>query len=923
MWSADGFSSFYEGLHGHACFPWQRRLAARVLAEGRWPELLSLPTGTGKTSCVEIALYTLAADPGRQPRRVVFVVDRRVVVDQAAEHSRRVVDRLGQARGGPVAEVAARLRGLWGGDAEAPPAAVTVLRGGMPRDEGWARRPDRPTVVLSTVDQVGSRLLFRGYGLSDRMLPIHAGLLGNDCLFLLDEVHLSNPFAETLRAVRERWRRLPAELPDRWGVVEMSATPRAGTAPFTLDAEDEANPVLRRRLGASKPARLVEVKLGGGDKAEAWAKRLADEAWTLREAGVVAVVVNRVDTARRVYESLSTRGEAVLLTGRMRPLDRDELLAEWLPRVRAGREREAGPPRFVVATQCIEAGADLDFDAMVTEVASLDALRQRFGRVDRRGERGRAEVVILASSEALKGEDPVYGDALAATWAWLLERREGLDVGVAAMPEAGEEAARLRAPATHAPVLLPAHLELWAQTSPRPWPDPVVAHWLHGPDRAEPEVRVVWRADLDPAALEGDAAPQAVLDALEVAPPSTLEALSVPISAARRWLRGEAAEALADVPQRDPEPTRRGRDLPQGRRALRFTGEGVEVVEASGLRPEDTLVVPCAYGGLRAGSWDPSAIEPVRDRGDEAQRLARGRLVLRLDPAVCAGSVGAPPPQPGEDEEPIPALLTWLGELPTRPAWLGSELRPRGWRLVRDDAGRMMALVGPRLRGVEVEGTTEGEDGSFTGREITLGRHAEDVRRWARAFAERLGLPDPLASDLALAAFQHDLGMADPRFQRWLAGGSEVRRALRDEPLAKSAAPREDAAARRRAQERAGYPQGYRHEVLSVAMVQAAGCPGAADRELVLHLVGSHHGWCRPFAPAVTDVGSVDVAVQLGGERYAANTDTRLAEVGSGVAERYHALNERYGWWGLAWLEALLRLADHRASADEEGSWTS
>jgi CRISPR-associated endonuclease/helicase Cas3 len=107
---------------------------------------------------------------------------------------------------------------------------------------------------------------------------------------------------------------------------------------------------------------------------------------------------------------------------------------------------------------------------------------------------------------------------------------------------------------------------------------------------------------------------------------------------------------------------------------------------------------------------------------------------------------------------------------------------------------------------------------------------------------------------------------------------------------------------------------------MSVALMQdsRALMERARDWELVLHLVGSHHGHCRPFAPVVLDREPLMVEAEHEGVRLAAPSSHGLERLDSGIAERFWRLVRRYGWWGLAWLESLVRLGDHRRSEWEQ-----
>lgn len=965
--TVDDFRAFHAAVHGadstgqpRVPFDWQMRLLGQIIADGRWPRVLDLPTGAGKTTCIDIAVFALALDAERPPelrwcpRRTAMVVDRRVVVDQVAERGRKLLSRLLDPAGNAVVEeVGRRLRSLSRDATE--PLAVFTLRGGMPKDDGWARTPDQPLILASTVDQIGSRLLVQGYGVSRGMKPVHAGLCGNDLLLLLDEVHLSQPFADTLQAIerlRPRQERGQVPLPRRFQHVMLSATPgESSHAPFRLlESEKRSDSALGPRLHASKPARVVEV----ADRT-ALEKRCVDDAVELtRRHDVVAVVVNRLASASNIAAQLrETLGEScdvAVLTGRMRPLDRDDALRRLRPRILTGRDRAVVERKLiVVGTQCIEAGADFDFDAIVTEAASLDALRQRFGRVDRLGTYGKAEGVVVADKS--QKDDPIYGDALAATIRWLREKlgkkTKTVDFGVLAFPPPpSEEMAGLLAPKPGAPVLLPAYMDLWMQSAPAPSVVPDVTLWLHGPTAGPADVQVIWRADLTEDDLQRESnegrAPRlaAVVGALR---PSSLEALSLPFVAAKRWMAGERVGDIADVEGRGADDD----DATGGKKALRWQGDESEVVSAAELRPGDTIIVPSSRGGIVDGCFDAAAprargeLPWVVDRAEEASFFSRGRTSLRVHEAVLRGLGVARAAQEIADD---PSVL--LEDAEGRDDWLAALLRAvarrrrtitvpgdPGWVVLegrRATLADLRALRGETAEAVErgADLTTDDEDSYRAGVAVTLSRHSGDVERFAAEYARTLGLPDALSSDLALAGWLHDIGKADPRFQLMLRGGSEIDLFKSPALLAKSGMAAAASAAHQLAQQRSRYPRGARHEVQSVAMIEAhldAVRSRASDLDLVLHLVASHHGHCRPFAPVVVDDDpvNVDLAGHTSSEFGTIDfgpTSSRhgLHRLDSPLADRFWRLVERYGWLELCWLESILRLADHRASEAEQ-----
>jgi CRISPR-associated endonuclease/helicase Cas3 len=150
----------------------------------------------------------------------------------------------------------------------------------------------------------------------------------------------------------------------------------------------------------------------------------------------------------------------------------------------------------------------------------------------------------------------------------------------------------------------------------------------------------------------------------------------------------------------------------------------------------------------------------------------------------------------------------------------------------------------------------------------------------------KLALREPEASAIVWAAKWHDLGKRRRIWQQSVGNFDETK------VLAKS----KGGGQRVRTD--------YRHELGS--LIDALQHPDFGNlapdvQDLLLHLIAAHHGRARPHFPPeeLFDPGS---------------TTERAVEVGSEAPRRFARLQRKYGRWGLAYLESLVRAADALAS---------
>lgn len=402
------FAEFFQLATGQPPFPYQQRLAEGAT----WPARIEIPTGLGKTLAVVVGWLWRRRHPtlrAQTPRRLVYCLPMRVLVEQSVNVISDVLRRVGEETRG------------------------AVLMGGVEDDSGWDTCPSEDIIIVGTQDMVLSRAMNRGYGMSRYRWPLHFGLLNNDCLWVIDEVQLMGAGVATTAQLQALRRKLGTALPTHtsW----MSATLEESwlrkvdvespdlTGHLALDESDRSNTVVAARIGARKTCAQASSAMGE-------AGPLAKEVVKAHRGGTrTLVILNTVDRAREVLAQLAKlkpKAELVLLHSRFRLKDRQTNLERAL--AVPGQEGT-----IVISTQVIEAGVDLSCATMFTELAPWASLVQRFGRCNRRGEIDDARIFWLGLPKARGKLDLPYAfDDLDASAATLTELDE---VGPSALPK--------------------------------------------------------------------------------------------------------------------------------------------------------------------------------------------------------------------------------------------------------------------------------------------------------------------------------------------------------------------------------------------------------------------------------------------------------------------------------------------------------
>lgn len=536
---------------------------------------------------------------------------------------------------------------------------------------------------------------------------------------------------------------------------------------------------------------------------------------------------------------------------------------------------------YLVSTSAGEVGIDLDADHMVCDLTTLDSMIQRFGRVNRRGGQGRVASVDVVLRRAAETKDKKLGidDSIGATEVilkrWVEQAGGGvIDVSPRSFNRLlkdldANELEGAFAPIPAAPPLSEILLDAWSLTSiTRPMPGrPEVTPYLHGLTNDPPETYVAWRKEVSLLS-------HAAIDEVDLR--DWFLACSVQARERLRDRTDRVQKILASLLERHRK-TDKGRDFPivllneRGEPQFRLLSEIVAKGFDLAYR---TIVLPVEANGLdQNGTLDSNGDQRELDVAEAPTGEALGGRRERWLRIAGGGTERYERFITGETATSSPRNLRELNRLTLQEAQEGEENESES----RD----LLLMVEPdrlALQQAEIAKVKQ-----------TLPAHSDLIAKRMDQIALALKLAPPLKEALITAARWHDRGKNRPIWQRF------ARNPDPSEPLAKSTNYLHGRAL-----------GGYRHEFGS--LLEAATddeIQKHTESDLILHLVAAHHGWARPYF-----------------ERKAwdrCRTTEENEEAAAETMRRFARLQRRFGRWGLAWLESLLRCADIAASKQITG----
>ena len=905
-------------------FSWQEEVLDHICEHGVWPERINAPTGSGKSSVVDIhlfanALAAVGAVP-RVPRRLCVTVGRRALVDSQATRADKILECMEKALAdesgepGILRRVAEALQSFQTRNNEkgSKPFETGHIRGELSNRNLPVTDISACAIIAATPDMYGSRALFRGYGSTKAARPRETALLTMDTVMVLDEAHMNRQLLHTTQRIAELQKREVNLGVPTLQVVETTATPstedsESNTLGVDIEALDSPNDKeLHKRVYShkelmlhpidkwdGKPGNRAVVDAAVGAIKEFLARRGAGE--DSKKAHTVGCIVNHVRTAIVIKEALvknkvlEKEEEVQLLVGRMRPYDLKKLQKKHSKLFTTEGDKSV---KVVVATQTLEVGIDVDFADLVTELAPASSLAQRFGRVNRLGRRTDSKVVVIepASGDLVKKDAPPYKAVdLSNAYGWLevLNGAENPSVNPAAMvknPPVQSSPERLLYQRPEWPDLLE-----FSRTDENPYDEPDLDLWLHDSLDAETAMGGVIVRDNLPS---NTSAAMEILKTSYFAPndretfPANLKILQEILDyqdehgvKPRKFLyrQGEISPWQdADHGDENNQALAPGDVLILDTGSIPFTNQGIAVTQRELPSKKDELKAVPFLDDAELYVAELYVYEKCADREKHF------REYLGLSPKEAAELLDS---QSTDGKKMIASelsteaeggqeVIAWYAEVTGKESVEGS------------DIAQELVLAAP----------------------VLLDDHQNDVAERTRQLAENLGLAPEFSEALELAAKYHDEGKRDLRFQQML--GAD----LQADALAKSG--HRSVAEAYRARSRSALPRGWRHEQLSALMVAASPEKVGEHRDLVLRIIGCSHGHGRfSFAH---DAGFLLKEGYLPeGTDYEALKEqaTRLFNVGywDNLMEQ---TSRTYGPYATAYLEAVERAADAQISRE-------